>query len=68
MSSPLMLDGSSLTIESVVRAARDPGLRVGVDPAARGALEASRALVDRAVESGQTIYGINSRTSSTGCR
>ncbi len=54
-----MLDGSSLTIESVVRAARDPGVRVGVDGAARGALEASRALVDRAVESGQTIYGIN---------
>ena len=55
----LMLDGSSLSIEAVVRAARDAGARIGVEPAARSALGTSRALVERAVATGQTIYGIN---------
>ncbi len=59
MPSPLLLDGSSLTIDSVVRAARETGVRVGVDPAARAALDGSRALVERAIAGGQTIYGIN---------
>ncbi|HEU5042210.1 MAG TPA: histidine ammonia-lyase [Gemmatimonadales bacterium] len=60
MPSPrLMLDGRSLTIADVVRAARDPDFRVGVDPAARAVLVESRRLVERAIESGQTIYGIN---------
>ncbi len=55
----LLLDGNSLTIADVVRAARLPACRVGVAPAALGALEASRARVERAIGSGQTIYGIN---------
>lgn len=54
-----VLDGRSLTIESVVRVARDPTIRVTVAPAARRALSESRRLVERAVTSGQTIYGIN---------
>jgi histidine ammonia-lyase len=54
-----VLDGRSLTIESVVRVARDPTIRVTVAPAARRALSDSRRLVERAVASGQTIYGIN---------
>ncbi len=55
----LTLDGRSLTIADVVRTAREPGLRVGLDPAARAALVDSRRLVERAIGSGQTIYGIN---------
>ncbi len=55
----LTLDGQSLTITDVVRAARTPACRVGVRPAALTALEASRARVDAALASGQTIYGIN---------
>lgn len=55
----LTLDGRSLTIESVVRAARDTRTRITLDPEARSALDASRALVERAVAGGQTIYGIN---------
>jgi histidine ammonia-lyase len=54
-----VLDGQSLAIEDVVRVARDPTARVSVEPAARRALIESRRLVDRAIESGRTIYGIN---------
>jgi histidine ammonia-lyase len=54
-----VLDGRSLTIESVVRVARDPTIRVTVAPPARRALSDTRRLVERAVASGQTIYGIN---------
>ncbi len=58
-SDTLLLDGRSLTIEAVVRAARNPATHIALDPAARQALTASRALVDRAIAGGQTIYGIN---------
>jgi histidine ammonia-lyase len=56
---PLVLDGRSLTVADVVRVAREPGVPVTVDPAARAALLGSRRLVERAIASGQTIYGIN---------
>jgi histidine ammonia-lyase len=60
MSSPtLTLDGRSLTVADVVRAARAPGARVTLDPDARSALVRSRGLVEAAIASGQTIYGIN---------
>jgi histidine ammonia-lyase len=60
MASPAcVLDGHSLTIENVVRIARNPRSRVSVSPDARAALLQSRRLVERAVQSGQTIYGIN---------
>ena len=55
----LTLDGRSLTIADVVRIAREPGVQVGLDTAARDALVRSRALVQRAIDTGQTIYGIN---------
>ncbi len=54
-----VLDGESLRIEDVVRVARDPGVRISLDPIARRALLESRARVERAIESNQTIYGIN---------
>jgi histidine ammonia-lyase len=57
--SQVTLDGRSLEIADVVRAAREPGVTAGVDPAARAALVESRRLVDQAIGSGQTIYGIN---------
>src|SRR5687768_8073 len=56
---PLTLDGCSLSIEDVVRAARDDRVRVVLDPAARDALGPSRAIVERAMERGDAIYGIN---------
>jgi histidine ammonia-lyase len=54
-----VLDGRSLTIADVVRIARDPNPRVALQPSAHAALETSRRLVEAAVASGQTIYGIN---------
>src|SRR5687768_13712206 len=56
---PIRLDGRSLTIDDVVRIAREPGARATLDPDARDALVASRGLVEQAIASGQTIYGIN---------
>jgi histidine ammonia-lyase len=55
----ITLNGGSLTIEDVVRIARESRARARLDPYARNALVASRRLVERAIESGQTIYGIN---------
>ncbi len=55
----ITLDGRSLTIGDVVRVAREPTTRARLDPGARDALIASRRLVDRAITSGQTVYGIN---------
>jgi len=54
-----VLDGRSLTVAEVVRVARDRAVGVAVDAAARAALLESRRLVEAAVASGQTIYGIN---------
>lgn len=55
----ITLDGRSLGIADVVRIAREPGASARLDPGAREALIASRELVERAIASGQTIYGIN---------
>jgi histidine ammonia-lyase len=57
--SACVLDGQSLSVEDVVRVARNPAVRVSLDAEARRALLQSRRLVDLAIESGQTIYGIN---------
>ena len=60
MSSPtLTLDGRSLTVAAVVRASRGPGAPVALAADARSALVRSRGLVEAAIASGQTIYGIN---------
>jgi histidine ammonia-lyase len=58
-SSTFVLDGQTLRIEDVVRVAREPRARVTLKPEARRALLESRRVVERAIESGQTIYGIN---------
>jgi histidine ammonia-lyase len=58
-SSACILDGQSLSIEDVVRVARESSARVSIDSEARRLLLESRRLVDRAIRSGQTIYGIN---------
>jgi histidine ammonia-lyase len=55
----ITLDGRSLAIGDVVRIAREAGARPRVEATARAALVASRGLVEQAIASGQTIYGIN---------
>jgi histidine ammonia-lyase len=57
--SDCVLDGRSLSIENVVRIARDPTSQIAVSQEARRSLLESRRLVERAIQSGQTIYGIN---------
>jgi len=57
--SACVLDGQSLAVEDVVHVARDPTTHITLDPKARRALVESRRVVDRAISSGQTIYGIN---------
>jgi histidine ammonia-lyase len=57
--SRVILDGRSLAVQDVVRAAHDPTIRIVLQLEARRALQESRRIVDRAIESGQTIYGIN---------
>ena len=55
----LLLDGRSLTVAEVVRLARTPGVRVTLDAGSRQALLRSRRLVESAVGTGRTMYGIN---------
>ena len=60
MASPTRtLTGSSLSIAEVVAIARDPRATIALDPLAIAALDRSRALVERAIVRGETIYGIN---------
>jgi histidine ammonia-lyase len=54
-----VLDGQSLSIDDVVRVARDSSIRISLNSEARRALVESRRIVERAIDSGQTIYGIN---------
>jgi histidine ammonia-lyase len=58
MTSPVRLDGQSLTLEALLRVARH-GAPVACDPAALAALGASRATVEAALARGESIYGIN---------
>ena len=57
--SELILDGCSLGIEDVVRAARGDAPRLAIAPHALHALGATRAHVERAITGGQTVYGVN---------
>ena len=59
MSHPIHLDGASLTVDQMVAVARHPSTTVVADPDALAALAQSRARVERAIERGETIYGIN---------
>jgi histidine ammonia-lyase len=55
---PLLLDGNRLTLADLEAVARD-GRAVALDPAARGAVARSRAVVDAAVAKGAVVYGVN---------
>ena len=54
----LWLDGEHLTIDEVVRVARNPAVQVAIAPAARTRMERSRAAVERFVAEGAVVYGI----------
>ena len=54
----VVLDGSSLTIEAVVRIARD-GEPVALDPAALDRIVACRAMLERKLAAHEVMYGTN---------
>ena len=58
MAEPIELDGASLTPAEVAAVARD-GARVSIADSAREAVRISRARVEAIVESGETVYGLN---------
>jgi histidine ammonia-lyase len=55
----VVLDGQSLSIDAVVAFARSPAASASLDANALQRLAESRAIVERAVARGETMYGIN---------
>ena len=55
----LTLDGRSLTIADLAPVLRSEPVKVKVSPAALESVKAARALVERALDSKQPIYGLN---------
>ncbi len=58
MGESAILDGGALSIDTVERVARG-GVPVVLGPGARERLNASRAALDRALDAGEVIYGVN---------
>lgn len=54
----ILLDGNTLTLEQCTHIATSPDVTVALSPEALDAVRASRALIDRWVESGKVIYGV----------
>jgi histidine ammonia-lyase len=54
----VILTGESLTVDEVVRVAR-AGEQVDLDAAALGRMREARAVVERAVERGDAVYGVS---------
>ena len=58
MDGSIEISGRTLTLEQVVRVARDPGVPVALADEAVRAVERARAVVEAAVERGDRIYGV----------
>ena len=54
----IILDGSGLTIEKLVRIARD-GEQVDLDPDALERIQICRAMLEEKIEAGEIMYGVN---------
>jgi histidine ammonia-lyase len=59
MPAPLLIDGTTLTLETVARVAADASVSLALCPEARQRIEASRAVIDAVLASGKTVYGVN---------
>lgn len=55
---PYLLDGSSLTLETVARVAEGDGLLLALDPEAEEGIRRSRAFVESLLEGPGQIYGV----------
>jgi len=58
MTTPVAIDGNSLTLRDVVRVARERAT-VQLDDAARTRMQRVRDIVDRKLASGEAVYGVN---------
>ncbi len=58
MTSPVQIDGESLSLESLYRVVFED-VATEIPAAARGRMNASRAVIERLVESGAAVYGVN---------
>ncbi|MDQ3523043.1 MAG: aromatic amino acid lyase, partial [Gemmatimonadota bacterium] len=54
----IRIDGDTLTLEDVERVSRDPAARVALGPDVPERMRRSRAVVERALESGRVVYGV----------
>jgi histidine ammonia-lyase len=61
--SPVVLTGSTLTLDDVLAVARR-GAQVEIDPAALDAMAAARAVVDRSIADGTPAYGVTTGVGS----
>src|SRR5713226_710833 len=59
MSTALVLDGHSLTLDDVTRAARSSEQQVELAPDARQRMLESHAWVEQLIARGQPVYGLN---------
>ena len=57
MHDPLVLDGNSLALPDLAGVA-DGRPKIGLDPEAAGRVDASRAVIDRAVAENRVVYGV----------
>jgi histidine ammonia-lyase len=55
----ILLDGSSLTIDRAAAIAREPGSRVEITDEVRERIVQSRNMLSELLQSGRTIYGVN---------
>ncbi len=56
--STIIPDGESLTVDSLLRIARDPAIQVELTPEIRKRVIASRKLLEEFVDAGRVIYGV----------
>jgi len=58
MKTPIQIDGGSLSLENLYRVVFE-GAATEISAAARGRMNASRSVIERLVESGAAVYGVN---------
>lgn len=53
------LDGQRISLETLARVAHDPRARVALSSAAHARMNESRAVIERILAEGRTVYGVN---------
>jgi histidine ammonia-lyase len=55
---PVVIDGRTLSLHDIERVARDPATALQLAPEARARMQASRAVIEAKVASGERVYGV----------